>query len=42
MMPNWGFQEILTLLLMILYPVAWGVVVYAIYRALNRIKNDRR
>jgi len=41
-MQSYNLQGILTLLLMMLYPVAWVVVVYAIYRALSRITKHRR
>jgi len=41
-MVEYGLREILTIILMILYPVVWAVVVYAIYRALSRITKHRR
>jgi len=41
-MPNYDLQGILTLLLMMLYPVAWAVVVYAVYRAISRLTDPRR
>ena len=38
---SYDLQGILTIVLMMLYPIAWAVVIYAIYRALSRITKDR-
>ena len=41
-MTSYGLQEILTIILMMLYPVAWAVVVYAVYRTIRRLTDPRR
>ena len=41
-MQHYGLREILTITLMMLYPVAWAVVVYAVYRAISRLTDHWR
>jgi len=41
-MLTYDLQGVLTLVLMILYPVAWAVVVYAVHRAISRLTDPRR